>query len=118
MIGGFTTTITILRARTVMGRYASEGSLDWTNPDRIAVDFPVTVQPLSSSEGDVDRPSTTTGWQLITPPGRDLPLGPHDRVELAMGGVYSVDGEVLRFPHPRRMNTVHHIEVMLELVVG
>lgn len=118
MIGGFTTTITILKATRRSSRYASEEVLDWSDPQRVKVDFPVSVQPLSSSEGSPERPTVVTGWQLIGPPGKDLPLGPQDRVELAIGGTYNVDGEVLRFPHPTRMNTVHHVEVMLELRSG
>lgn len=115
---GFTTTITILKAKRVKGKYSSQETLDWSDPNRIEVGFPVSVQPLSSSEGDPERPTVVTGWQLLTPPGKDLPLDPEDRVELAIGGTYSVDGDILRFPHPTRMNAVHHVEVMLELRTG
>lgn len=118
MIGGFTTTVTILKPTRRSSPYASEEVLDWSDPKRIEVEFPVSVQPLSSSEGSPERPTVVTGWQLITPPGRDLPLDPQDRVELAIGGTYNVDGDVLRFPHPTRLNTVHHLEALLELRRG
>lgn len=120
MSRGFTTSITILQPLRAVGRYSSGvDPYDWTlPPTRVPVDFPVSVQPLTSSEGPPERPTVVTGWQLIGPPGRDLPLRPQDRVEAASGEVYSVDGDVLRFPHPTRMNAVHHVEAMLERVKG
>lgn len=119
MIGGFTTTITILKPLMSKGDYGSESQPDWTlPPTRVTVEFPVSVQPMTSSEGSPERPTVVTGWQLIGPRGRDLPLGSQDRVEVASGAVYSVKGDVLRFPHARRLNAVDHVEAMLELRTG
>lgn len=120
MSRGFTTEITVLKALETVDEFGSGApSPDWTlPPEKVPVDFPVSVQPLMSSEGSAERPQVVTGWQLITPPGRDLPLRSIDRVRTAAGQVFSVVGDVLRYPHPMRLNAVHHLEVMLERVSG
>ncbi|WP_010541899.1 hypothetical protein [Dietzia alimentaria] len=120
MSRGFTTEIVILKALETVDEFGSGApSPDWTlPPEKVPVGFYVSVQPLTSSEGPVERPQVVTGWQLITPPGRDLPLRSVDRVRTAAGQVFAVVGDVLRFPHPIKPNGVHHVEVMLERVSG
>lgn len=115
---GFTSRITILRPTVVEDEFSSGTTLDWSKPERVPVDFLVSLQPLTSTEGPVERPQVITGWQLITPPGRDLPLRSIDRVESAAGQVLAVIGDILRFPHPIRPEGVHHVEAMLERVTG
>lgn len=106
----FTDQITILRPREVEKPYASRPTLSFDDPERIEVPFRVSVQPRSSSEGDVSRPMMQTVWQLIGPPGRDLDLRATDRVEVGPV-VLSVVGEVHRFP---LTGPVHHVEAVLE----
>lgn len=117
MRAGFTTSITILRPKVEEDEFASE-ALDWTDPEEVAVDFMVSVQPMSSSEGPADRPQVISGWQLISPPGRDLPLRSIDRIRIPSGMVFAVIGDILRFPHPMKPNGVHHVEAILERVSG
>lgn len=106
----FVDMITIIRPRTVGSRYASKPTLSFDDPERIEVPLPVSVQPRSSSEGDVSRPTLHTVWQLITQPGQDLDLRATDRVEVG-SLVLSVSGEVHRFP---LSGPVHHVEAVLE----
>ena len=114
---GFTTTITILRPTVGEDEFGTD-SLDWSDPEPVPVDFMVSVQPLSSSEGPAERPQVVTGWQLISPPGRDLPLRSIDRIRIPSGMVFAVIGDILRFPHPMTPNGVHHVEAMLERASG
>lgn len=115
---GFTSQIAILRPKVVEDEFSSGTTLDWSSPDEVPVEFLVSVQPLASSEGPVERPQVVTGWQLITPPGRDLPLRSIDRVKMPSGLTFAVIGDILRFPHPIKPNGVHHVEAMLERVSG
>lgn len=116
----FTSQITILRARpsTVFDEFSTSTTLDWSDPEKVPVEFRVSVQPLSSSEGPVERPQVVTTWQLITPPGRDLPLRSTDRIRLMSGMEFAVVGDVQRWPHPIKPGAVHHVEAMLEMVSG
>ena len=117
MSQGFTTEIEILRATWVEDRYSSSGGRwSWEDPEVTPVEFPVSVQPMTSSEGPPERPTLITSWQMITPPGRDLPLDSKSRIRVASGDEYSVDGDVHRFPHPTIINGVHHLEVQLQRV--
>lgn len=117
-MAAFASRIVVLRPAMVGGRYASEPSPDWTvDPERVEVPFLVSVQPVSSSEGSPERPTVTTRWRLIGPPGRDIALRAVDRVEVDGEAVFSVDGDVGRWrlgPAGR----VHHVEAALERVEG
>lgn len=114
---GFTSRITILRPTVVEDEFGTR-TLDWSKPERVPVDFLVSLQPLTSTEGPAERPQVITGWQLISPPGTDLPLRSIDRVESAQGQVLAVAGDILRYPHPIRPDGVHHVEAMLERAAG
>lgn len=117
MAAGYTSTITILRPGVVESDHASEPVLDHSDPERIEVPFLVSMQPMTSTEGPSTRPQVVSGWWLCTPAGRDLDLRPTDRVEF--GSIeLEVIGEVGRWPHPIRPGAVHHVEAMLERVVG
>lgn len=114
---GFTSTISILRPTVEEDEFGST-STDWSSPEVVPVDFMVSLQPLTSTEGPVERPQVITGWQLITPPNTDLPLRSVDRIRIPSGMVFAVIGDILRFPHPIKPNGVHHVEAMLERVSG
>ncbi|EGD24657.1 hypothetical protein [Prescottella equi] len=119
MVSGFTCKIWILRPRKLQSRYVTDadGTLDYSNPERIEVKPLVSVQPVSTTERGDNRTSTVTGWELTTPAGVDIPLLDIDRVEYA-GMQFSVVGQPLRWPHPIRPEAVHHLEASLQLVTG
>ena len=108
--------IVVLRPAMMSDRYSSVERPDWTKPpERVEVPFLVSVQPASSTEGAPERPTVTTGWKLIGPPGRDIALRPVDRVEVNGEDVLSVDGEVARW---RVAGRVYHVQAVLERVKG
>lgn len=99
--------------------YSTEPVWDWSSTTHEPVEFPVSVQPASSTEGPPEHPQTVTQLRLITPPGTDIPdLRSEDRVRV--GGVMtcSVVGEPAHWPDPWRPGTVHHLEATLEVVRG
>ena len=117
-MAAFVDSIVILRPQVVIDRYTSIEKADWTKPpERVPVPFRVTVQPVSSTEGQTERPAVTTSWRLLTPPGRDLDLRPVDRVEVNGEMTMSVVGDVARY-RAGAPGRVHHVRVALERVTG
>lgn len=112
---GFTTPIVIQRPATRTSRKSSIPVLDYDNATEIAVPFLVSLQPQGSTEGPVERPQVSTSWRLITPPNTDLDLRSNDRVKSG-SIVLEVVGDVAKWPHPMRINAVHHVEAYLQEV--
>lgn len=117
----FNQTMAVHRRRRVESVYSTEegdGGYSWEDPEVIPVPFKVSIQPVSSTEDDRDRPRTETRYRLYTPPNHDLDLRSEDRVVL--GGVLTMDvvGEVSRWPHPFKAGEVHHVEAELVVVNG
>lgn len=114
----YTARIDILRPREVSSRYTPGSStLDYTDPEVIPVEKRVSLQPVSSREQGDNRFSVVSGWWLCTQTGVDIDLRDTDRIRYG-GLVLSVVGEVLRYPHPIRVDAVHHCEATLEKVSG
>lgn len=117
-MSAFVDSVVILKPYMIVDRYSTDERPDWTMPPtRVPVPFRVSVQPMSSSEREPDRPAVTTTWRLITPPGRDLALLPLDRVEVNGEMTLSVAGDVGRF-RAGAPGRVHHVEATLERVTG
>lgn len=117
----FNQTMAVHRRRRVESIYSTDegdGGYSWEDPEVIPVTFKVSIQPVSSTEGDRDRPRTETRYRLFTPLNHDLDLRSEDRVVL--GGVLTMDvvGEVSRWPHPFKAGEVHHVEAELVVVNG
>ncbi|QDH85052.1 head-to-tail stopper [Gordonia phage Dardanus] len=116
---GYTTKIAIVKPARVVDRHNSE-TFEY-NPDKgatvVDVEPLVSVQPTSQAEDSTGRVMLTSGWQLVTPPGVDLPLEAVDRVRFA-GREADVAGEVARWPHPVIRGAVHHVEAQLTAVSG
>lgn len=110
---GFTSEITILRPAEISDDYGTR--LDYDNATEIPVDFPVSLQPTSSTEAGPERPQVITGWRMLTPPGKDIDLRSSDRIRNA-GKILSILGDVQSWPHPIKVGAVHHVECMLERV--
>lgn len=114
----FNQAVEILRPRMVKSPYSTEVVADWSSPVVTPVPFKVSVQPTGSTEGEVERPTVTSSWLMITPPGTDLDLKASDRVRLGGTLVMDVDGDPARWPDPFRPGTVHHVEAKLVAVDG
>lgn len=114
----FNQTVEILRAGTKRSRYSSETVPDWSNPTVIPVEFPVSVQPVGTTEDGVLRPTVDQSWRMYTPPGTDLDIRASDRVRLGGVLVMAVDGAPARWPDPNNPGSVHHVEVGLKHVGG
>lgn len=115
----FNQTLEVAGPRYVSSPYSSEMVADWSHPEWVPVDFLVSVQPDSSSEGTVERPTTVSRFILITPPGTDIPSLKAD-AQVRVGGVMvcEVVGEPGRWPDPFTPGVVHHVEAVLEVVHG
>ncbi|MCT1450644.1 hypothetical protein [Corynebacterium sp. p3-SID1194] len=115
----FNQSLEVAGPRYVSSPYSSEPVADWSQPQWAPVDFLVSVQPDSSSEDGVERPTTVSRFILITPPGTDLPALAADS-QVRVGGVMVCDvvGEPGRWPDPFNPGVVHHVEAVLEVVRG
>lgn len=115
----FNQQLEVQKPRTVESAYSSEPVLDWSDPVWETVPFAVSVQQISSSEGDVERPQTITSLVLVTPPGTDIPAL-EAKSRLRVGGVMVVEvvGEPAHWPDPWTPGAVHHLEADLEVVHG
>lgn len=117
----FVQEIEILRPGLVDDPYSTKPVLDYNNPTIIPVDFPVSVQPVSSTEQgvfDADRHGIVSQFRLITPPGTDLDLQSTDRVRLGGLLVMNAIGHPAKWPDPFRPGEVHHVEATLEVHNG
>lgn len=115
----FNQTIAVLKPRLIDSPLSTEPVEDWEDPIVDEVDFKVSIQPASSSEGPVERPQTITSWRLITPPGADIPDLAADS-KILVGGLLRLDvvGKPARWPNPWLPGQVHHLEADLEEVRG
>lgn len=105
--------------RYVSSPYSTKPVADWSQPEWAPVDFLVSVQPDSSSEAGVERPTTVQRFILITPPGTDIPgLAAESKVRVGGVMVCDVVGEPARWPDPWTPEMVHHLEANLEVVRG
>lgn len=117
--GIFNQTIMVINPGQKKTPYSTEPVDDWDNPVTFIVDFPVSIQPASSSEGPVERPQVVTTWRLYTPPGTDIPeLSARSRVRIGAGLTLDVVGDPQRWPDPYNPGVVHHLEASLEQVRG
>lgn len=118
-MAAFVDQIVILQPLKSGSPYSSGvGTYDWgLPPTRVEVPFLVSVQPVASSEDGPERPTVTTTWRLLTPPGRDLELRSQDRVEVNGEMVMSVVGDVARY-RAGAPGRVHHVRAALEKVTG
>ena len=114
----FNQRVEVLRAGLVKSPYSTATVEDWSNPQVIGVEFPVSVQPAGSTESEVERPTVNSGWRLITPPGTDLDLRASDRIRIGGMLVMEVQGNPEKWPDPFRPGRVHHVEASLGEVNG
>ena len=105
-------TVTRLRGIVKVDPYSGEATdVDWTTPDRLALEGS-SVQPEQGSEETFDRDMVTSRWRLWHHnPGADLDA--RDRIEYD-GDVYEVDGEVMRWRHHR----LGHLTCLLKRAEG
>lgn len=81
---------------------------DWSDPDRLVIDG-CSVQPASTAltqDGRVQ--GITDGLTVYAPADADVQAG--DRVEYA-GNVYTINGDVLRWPSPS--GSLDHLHINL-----
>lgn len=106
-----------LRAPEATDKYRNR-TRDWTKAERTTL-LGLSVQPAGRAEdaqpGERDR--VTSGWNIQSPPGRDLDLLPTDRVELEGGVECEVVGEVARHQDPFGRG-LHHVELFVQRVTG
>lgn len=115
----FNQTIELAGPTLVESPYSPIPVEDWEVLLYTELDFKVSVQPESSTEGPVERPQVITGWVLITPPGTDIPeLKPSSRIRLGKTLLMDVVGRPARWPDPWNPGKVHHLEAKLEVVDG
>ena len=114
----FNQRISILRAGKKQSPYSTKPVADWGNPIVIPVDFFVSIQPQSTSEGPLERPKVEASWRMYTPPGTDLDLRCVDRVGLSGMLDMNVVGKTSKWPEPFNPGAVHHVEASLEVVDG
>lgn len=115
----FNQQVEVLRPALIDSPYSKDPVLDWDNPEYVALDFRVSIQPASSTEGPVERPQVVTSWRLYTPPGTDIPdLAAGSKVRIGGTLVVSIVGHPARWPDPNRPGVVHHLEANLEVVNG
>ncbi|APT85322.1 hypothetical protein CAQU_09875 [Corynebacterium aquilae DSM 44791] len=115
----FNQRLEIVKPREVRSRYSTETKVSWDQPTYEPVDFLVSVQPSSSSEGPVERPQASQTLQLFTPPGTDIPeLSEASRVRIGGVLVCAVLGPPARWPDPWKDGQVHHLEAQLGVIHG
>lgn len=113
----FSETVSVIRPGRKRGDYGGWED-DWDNPTVIPVDFPVSVQPQSSTaeETTTDR-AVTDRFRLFTPPPNLLPddvtNGDHLQVH-SWGVTLRFDGNPLHW----RTQILPHTEADLVLVRG
>lgn len=63
-----------LEPTLISSPYSTEPVEDWSNPKRVLIEAPVSVQPLSSVEqwNGLDVNFTQEGWRMISAPGHIL----------------------------------------------
>lgn len=99
--------------------YSTELEPDWDNVTYKVLPFWVSVEPSSSTEGDVSHPQTVSRFILTTPPGTDIPdLKSENRVRVGGVMVAMVVGEPAHWPDPWTPGVVHHLEADLEVIRG
>lgn len=108
--------VSIVRAPLVPGPYGGTVR-DWSQATVAPVPFGVEVQPGGRME-DTDngtRVFVRSGWRLIAPPGRYLPVRPTDRIRVA-GWDHDLEvvGDVADWAHAG----VGHTELELEETRG
>jgi len=104
--------VTRLRAVAVVDPYSGEATdLSWDEPGRLDLDG-CSVQPEQGGEETFDRDMVTRRWRLWHhDPEADIEA--RDRIEYR-GDVYEIDGEVMRWRHPR----LGHLTCLLKKVDG
>lgn len=107
-----TETVARLRGVAEVDPYSGEETTtDWSTPDRLDLSGS-SVQPEQGSEETFDRDMVTRRWRLWHhDPEADVHA--RDRIE-HRGEVYEIDGEVLRWRHPR----LGHLTALLKRPEG
>ncbi|HAT1303610.1 hypothetical protein ACL1F6_08350 [Corynebacterium striatum] len=115
----FNMSLEIKQPRLVESVYSSKPVEDWDHPVWLPVDFPVSVQHVSTAEGGVERPQVSTSYFLVTPPGTDIPELNASSV-IRVGGTLELEvrGAPARWPDPWQAGVVHHLEAELEGIDG
>ncbi|WP_306496375.1 hypothetical protein [Corynebacterium striatum] len=115
----FNMSLEIKQPRLVESVYSSKPVEDWDHPVWLPVDFPVSVQHVSTAEGGVERPQVSTSYFLVTPPGTDIPELNASSV-IRVGGTLELEvrGAPARWPDPWKPGVVHHLEAELEGIDG
>ncbi|WP_311520890.1 hypothetical protein [uncultured Corynebacterium sp.] len=111
----FTDRVFIVKPRLVESVYSTELVKDWTNPTLVAVDAPVSVQPVTSDEPWTGiRSSVETRWRLVTAPGHTIDVGADARLRVdGIDADLEVDGRPAQWGAP-----LPHTEINLKLYEG
>lgn len=113
----FTEQVSIIRARIVPGDYGGT-QLDWTDPEVIPFENPVSVQPVSSADAeDTQRRHAITATHALytRPPDLLEELRPGDRVRVTG---WPHDLSVEGTPAHWRTEYLRHTEVDLKEIHG
>lgn len=107
----------ILHPAKVGGRYGGDERLEYKTElgaTRTPIPFGVDIQPRTELEigATGERVQTQTGWNLYTPPGRDLDVTEIDRITYG-GRDLEIEGEVHRWPSADFPSGVDHVSLSL-----
>lgn len=89
---------------------------DWDNPIVTAIDVPVWIQPLTSTEyyDGLGTIQIVTGYRLISAPGKTLDLKADDRIrKVGESQVYFLDGNPAQWGRP-----LPHTDAKLQVFEG
>lgn len=92
-------TVTRLRVVPVTDAWGNETPGDWATADRLTVDNCALVPNTQAEAIDDNRDSITDGWTLYVP-GRQVDIGPNDRIEHPRYGTFDVDGQPNQWHSP------------------
>lgn len=118
MLGLFNLTAWEVTPTRAPSRYSTETVEDWSRPKLKELPFKVHCEPVESTEGDVERPTTIERYRVITPPGVQHTVTAHSRLHVEgftkAGEYFHVVGQ------PGIYNTafLSHTEFIVERVRG
>jgi hypothetical protein len=99
--------VTVLSAPPAEGAYGSQ-ERNWASATETT--YSAAVQPLSSSEDQVNQDRTVTRWRMFLP--ADAAVTAQDRIRWD-SGEFEVDGDVEQW---KRRGAPHHVELVVKRV--
>lgn len=98
--------------------YSTEVVEDWDSPQFTALPFKVHCEPVESTEGDRERPTTIERYRVITPPGVMPTLTAQSRLHVEGHTEPPVFFHVVGEPGTYNTAFLKHTEFIVERVQG